>query len=1082
MLFDLVDTGAGPSPVVTLVISTSTDIGGDDDIQTGEGDDIVIAGVGDDLVNIVIDPDTGLPTPYGIDTGDDLALGDNGFIDFDTTTGEPLASSVETFAPEDGGDDMIFLGDGGDIAIGGSGDDSVDVQTDGSTDPAVDIVIGDNGEVTIDTGFGDQRVVSIITTDPSFGGDDVVKTGHGSDIAIGGVGDDLLDLGEGIYDDIGIGDNGEILFSPTGGNASTPRVPRLIRSTSPADGGHDDIVVGSGSDIAIGGSGADEIDAGLDVFDVSPDVVIGDNGLIRFNEWAELTEVRTTDPTHGGPDTITTGGGPDVVFGGSDGDHVFTGLGDDLLVADNGFAYFVDVHRVPGRLTLAQSTDPLIGGNDYVRGGGGDDLIFGGSWHDIIFGGGDDDVILGDHGRFDITRPPNERAHSIFIGPIDGGGVDEIHGDDGEFVDSLGIYQTYDDIILGQQGDDLIFGGPGDDDLIGGHNVVGGVDGSDRIDGQGGADVILGDNARILRTFVRPDFTEWLRYPAPFDDVVRMVIRFDDIDFVGGNDLLLGGPGRDIIQGQRGDDAIDGGTGDDDLIGQLGSDVIRGGAGHDVAIGEMGTIERMFGDDGLPLVNADGSWRRSVLLEDVGEIIDYVRWGGSFQGLDPDLAARLLGADLVLAAGMSPSLTSQWETLLILIDLYLASANQLFGDDGNDLLFGGSAMDILGGGLGNDLLVGGLGNDLLSGDRGDDIVIGDDLGTGGLIDGLVARVVRGVRIMGDRSNPALQLLDLDEGGTIVVPDAIVVGDVAACASASAPVVAQLSPGAPGSVLERRDGTALATIIGIPGDLLHRPEGAAGNDTIDGGPGDDLLVGDRAVLLSSSGGDDIIDEALSDFAARAVSLASVFGQLAHDADLARIAATGGSTFHPGRTVVIGSDTIVGDRGDDLIIGDDATIIVNGMSPADTAAALPALRDLTQLATNLVSVVVGAQSSVLTSISVGAPGTPLHDLTLNADAIDATARPAVFGDTDPDTVFAGDAVLELGAMSPALVGLQFASDAIAVLADAAQAVVSASGPVSIVPTAAAGGPTCGAGNGDRLRTDAGDTVYVGPSLGG
>ena len=72
----------------------------------------MIAGVGDDKVNV------GVTAP---DFGDDVVIGDNGHVDFDTTTGVPLAELAETIAPEHGGDDLIFVGEGADVVLGGSG-------------------------------------------------------------------------------------------------------------------------------------------------------------------------------------------------------------------------------------------------------------------------------------------------------------------------------------------------------------------------------------------------------------------------------------------------------------------------------------------------------------------------------------------------------------------------------------------------------------------------------------------------------------------------------------------------------------------------------------------------------------------------------------------------------------------------------------------------------------------------------------------------------------------------------------------------------------------------------------------------
>lgn len=80
--------------------------------------------------------------------------------------------------------------------------------------------------------------------------------------------------------------------------------------------------------------------------------------------------------------------------------------------------------------------------------------------------------------------------------------------------------------------------------------------------------MILGDNGEILREAIRNE-TEypwtvyiWNHYPPPFDnETIRDVRRYDDIDYVYGNDHIEGGRGNDILHGQRGDDEIHGDDG-----------------------------------------------------------------------------------------------------------------------------------------------------------------------------------------------------------------------------------------------------------------------------------------------------------------------------------------------------------------------------------------------------------------------------------------------------------------------------------------------------------------------------------------
>lgn len=77
----------------------------------------------------------------------------------------------------------------------------------------------------------------------------------------------------------------------------------------------------------------------------------------------------------------------------------------------------------------------------------------------------------------------------------------------------------------------------------------------------------------------------WLNYVEPFEaEVVREIRRYDDIDYIQGNDEIYGGAGNDILHGQRGDDFISGGDGEDELYGELGSDTLDGGPGNDVIV------------------------------------------------------------------------------------------------------------------------------------------------------------------------------------------------------------------------------------------------------------------------------------------------------------------------------------------------------------------------------------------------------------------------------------------------------------------------------------------------------------------
>ena len=187
------DTTTVPgTALVKTIASEPTDFDGVDEIIVGDGEDFVIAGGEGDRVNYTLDADG---EPVQIADGDDAAdyvIGDYGQALFDTTTGESVIDFIETIAPEHGGDDLIFVDEGADVVLGGSG---MDVVHAGVGDFS-DVVLGDNGEVDFDTSTvpGTALVETVTSTATGLGGVDEIVTGDGADYVIAGVGDDKCQL------------------------------------------------------------------------------------------------------------------------------------------------------------------------------------------------------------------------------------------------------------------------------------------------------------------------------------------------------------------------------------------------------------------------------------------------------------------------------------------------------------------------------------------------------------------------------------------------------------------------------------------------------------------------------------------------------------------------------------------------------------------------------------------------------------------------------------------------------------------------------------------------------------------------
>ena len=282
---------------------------------------------------------------------------------------------------------------------------------------------------------------------------------------------------------------------------------------------------------------------------------------------------------------------------------------------------------------------------------------------------------------------PNQHFGSIIMWP-EFAGADHIIGGD------------HDDILLGQEMDDTIEGGNGSDDIWGGHNRAFGHDGNDTLHGNGDDDVILGDNGAIMRETNSFNMTEfpwtvhsWKPYPAPFDtEIIRDVLRFDDIDLVQGDDEIYGGEGNDIIHGQRGDDELHGGTGDDELYGELGQDRIYGDQGHDILIGDIGYCIRRYSDTSpLGRNNKPDVWHKDVVLEELGNITSIAR-------ISQKLDVQAMNAESIAAASLlfvahahkedgtkylDPA-TGEWITDLFTFNLEESYNDYLHGGDGDD--------------------------------------------------------------------------------------------------------------------------------------------------------------------------------------------------------------------------------------------------------------------------------------------------------------------------------------------------------------------------------------------------------------
>ncbi|MGA7984423.1 MAG: calcium-binding protein [Burkholderiales bacterium] len=863
-------------------------VGGVDHIEGGAGTDVIMGGADGDFINAPL--------------GGKIILGDNGVADLagpdrNVYSTDPDIGGADTIVGgADGVGNIIIGGAMGDLISGGSGDD---------------VIVGDSGFVQRGA---DASLIRVYTIAPDVGGVDHIDGGAGFDVILGGAAGDFITTTAG--GKIILGDNGQVNMIGSDTDVFT---------TDPSIGGSDTITVGSGTSIILGGADGDIINGGSD-----EDIIFGDNGHVYRDSNRVVQRVETTDPSIGGSDLIYGNGGNDIILGGALGDEIHAGEGNDIVFGDNGF-----IDYTAGAPRLIQVSDPTIGGNDWIEGNGGSDIVIGGTGADLLSGdsgtadssGASDarDVVFGDHAMVDLSLPAGANFFSIFTGSADGGGNDVMYGNGG------------DDLMMGGQGDDAMYGGDGNDDMIGGHNVPFGSDGNDTMSGGAGADVMIGDNGNIIRS-IDPATGDWVRNPAPFNDPVRQVVLYDILDGVGGNDVMSGNDGNDILYGQSGNDLMSGGAGDDEMYGGLGDDAMSGDAGSDVMLGGLGQIIRAFNPDGTAKLNPDGSWHKDVLLTDVSYIVGSIPMSGpNVPCGDLGTVNALLGADVTLLAGVynadgSKALVNHcdWNTQAIQLDLVSDGNDTIGGGDGNDAIYGQRGDDTLSGDGGDDFIAGGTGNDAIDGGDGNDTLVGDDA----FIDTsapAMPNVTHGFLVVhrGDSAEAALGL-DLGMLGTTIVPMAPVApGREVNAASFVLPQIFGNESAVPAdNSLRTASGGRVVAYASVISDFGHHLNLLHGDDSISGGAGNDTLVGDDMVVIAPvvtfTGANMARAEAItrsllevsdgfSDLVHRQFSLLGC--DWGHDADCPII----------DNVYSIGEDTLDGGSGNDVLIGDNSTMI-------------------------------------------------------------------------------------------------------------------------------------------------------------
>ena len=780
---------------------------GNDRIATGDGNDLVAGGPGDDQIASGVGADQ-----IAGDAG--LAIGPNYAASLDAKNVSEVTGNADPSLND--GKDQIDAGLGADVANGGGGDDTISGGVDDGravTDPTNaalrddnNVLIGGSGNDNLsggphhDTMYGDYYDTSL-NNGLAFGAtvaglsyNDHIDTGFGDDTVFGGAGADTI--------------------SGRSVQADATQNPAVVATSDTiyGNGGTDNIASGSGDDTLSGGPDDDVMLGGT-----GHDTIHGDAGNDTIGGDAVLSAPAAPFGRFSAQSPTAPQDGNDTIYGDAGNDQVYGGGGNDTIYGDQANAV-CPTPLSTNPIVWAAPAEPVNAsdGNDTINGGSGNDVISGEGGNDTITGAGGADRMCGHAGNDTISSGSGDDLAS------GGSGNDTVYGDDGN------------DHLEGNGDSDTISGGPGLDEIIGGTSVAASADSGDTLYGDADTDTIVGDNGTITNA-------------AP--PVVNVFDLTSGNSSYGGGDTIDAGSGNDFAFGGLADDTIRGGDGNDHLEGNNGADTIYGDAGEDELVGGgfqqtspgSGTgmpdgIDTIFGGTENDVIAGDNAIVGSVAP---ASSTDTVKGRGFVTGH----AIQLLDLGYSPASGTS-------------------DGDVLHGDDGADVIYGQGGSDIITGDVGDDYAEGGPGADAISGNTGnDDLVggssiidhgsgvtsvgqpdIGDTISGGGDADVVIGD---NGKVLRDGTPPS----PLTSRPGMNPQRAIVLYDLTGSGSPATAAGADLVTGDDGvDVILGQGGND--RLKGNAGD--DYVEGNQGSDAIEGNIGNDDLVGGSSTVQSGAG--------------------------------------------------------------------------------------------------------------------------------------------------------------------------------------------------------------------------------------
>jgi Ca2+-binding RTX toxin-like protein len=401
-----------------------------------------------------------------------------------------------------------------------------------------------------------------------------------------------------------------------------------------------------------------------------------------------------------------------------------------------------------------------------------------------------------------------------------------------------------------------------------------------------------------------------------------------------GNDTLTGGTGGDQLFGQGGNDTLLGVGGFDRLFGGSENDTLTGGDADDQAFGQSGNDRMIWnpgddtdlneGGDGVDTVEVNGGGGAEQFTATAnGTRVRFDRVNPAPFSIDIGTSEKLtLNAN---GGDDSFSATGNLAGLIAITADGGAGNDTLLGSNGIDVLLGGDGNDFVDGQQGNDVAFLAAGDDAFQWDPGDgsDVVEGQDgsdrmLFNGSNGDEIIEASANGgrVRFMRNLGNIVMDLDDVES------------------------IVAKALGGSDSLTVNDLSGTDVVDVVADLAAIAGGDDLAADNVTVNATNGEDVVavtgagpnaqVGGLSALVSVSGavaGSDRVT-------VNALAGADVVDASALAATAALLTIDGGD----GDDVLIGgdgADTLNGGAGDDVLIGGPGTDTIDGALGDDVA---------------------------------------------------------------------------------------------------------------------------------------------------